>query len=87
MVINIFNSDNSNTTEIMTKYTPIVTNIANEILKFKSIVKKPIVTNHTFFTVITFCNINSIVIQYLKISKTNQSQKYCHQDNLPFLCL
>ena len=54
MVINIFNSDNSNTTEIMTKYTPIVTNIANEILKFKSTVKKPIVTNHTFFTVTTF---------------------------------
>ena len=65
MIMNIFNSDNSNIA---------YSNIANRILKFKPMIKKPIMTNHTFFAVVTFskissfADINSIVIQCLLIS-------------------
>ena len=69
-IINIFKSDNSNITYIKTKYRQIMTTIAYRILKFESMIKKPIVKNHAFFTPITFsCNnpfayINYILIQH-----------------------
>ena len=71
MIINILNSDNSNITNIKTQHCQIMTTIANIILKFEPMTKKPIVENHTFFTVITlitinsFADINSIAIQSL----------------------
>ena len=57
-IINIFNSDNSNIAVYI-------------VLKFKSVIKKQIMTNYTFFTVVTFSkitsfsHINSIIIQHL----------------------
>ena len=50
----------------------IMVTIINKILKFKTVIKKPILANYAFFTVITFSNINpfayisSIVIQHLQ---------------------
>ena len=35
--------------------------IANKFLKFKPMIKLPIVANYTFFTAITFSNINSLI--------------------------
>ena len=48
-----------------------MTTIAYIILKVESMIKKPIMTNHTFFAVVTFSKINSftyinsIVIEHL----------------------
>ena len=36
-----------------------MTTIANKILKFESMIKKTIITNNTFVTVVTFSKINS----------------------------
>ena len=59
----------------------------SRLLKYQSVVVK-----YTFLAIITFRKINSSVIQHLldtfiKIKKTKQSEKDCHQDNLPFVCL
>ena len=70
-VINIFNSDNINIAYIKAQNRQIMTTITNIILKFEPMTKKPLVTNHAFFTSITFSRIdssayiNSIVKQYL----------------------
>ena len=69
--INIFNSDNSDIAFINTPYCQIMTTIAYKILKFESIIKKPIMTSYAFFTIVAFSKINSfayinsIVIQNL----------------------
>ena len=57
-VINTFNCDNSNITYIKTQHCQIMATITYRILKFELMIKKPIVTNYTFFTAITFSNIN-----------------------------
>ena len=60
-----------------------MTIIAYRTVKFESLFKKEIVTNHEVFAVVTFSKIssfayiNSIEIQHL----------YFHQDNLSFVCL
>ena len=70
-IINIYDSNNSNITYINNKHCQIMTTIAYRIFKFESVIKKSIVTNHTFFAVVTFSKINSfayinsIVIQHL----------------------
>ena len=58
-VINTFNIDNSNISYIKIKHNQIMANIIYRILKLEPMIKKTIVTNHTFFTVITFSNFNS----------------------------
>ena len=55
MIINTFNSDNSNIIKTMTTSS----NHDNKILKFKPMIKKSIVVHYTFFTAITSSNINS----------------------------
>ena len=69
-IINILNSDNSNVAYIKTQNRQMVATIAYRILKFDSMIKKPIVTNDIFLTSITFrinsfVYINSIVIKHL----------------------
>ena len=51
------------------------------ILKFKTMMKKPIMVKHTSFKH-TFSKINSFA--YIN---NIESQKDFHQDNLPFVCL
>ena len=76
-----------------------MTTITNKFLKFKPMIKLPIVANYTFFTAITFSNINSsikinsiVIYNFIRTihqnRKTNihQTQKNCHQDNLSFVC-
>ena len=66
---NISNSNDSSITKIMIQNCQIMTNITDRILK--SMIKKPVVSNCTFFTVTTVSNINSfayinsIVMQHL----------------------
>ena len=73
-IINTFNIDNSNIANINSQHRQLMTTITYEILNFEPMIKKPIVTNYTFFPAVTFININSftyinsIVIQYLKNS-------------------
>ena len=55
-IINIFNSDNNNITNIKTWHGQIIKTIVYIILKFKSMIKKPIVTNHVLFDGVTFSN-------------------------------
>ena len=55
-IINTFNSDNSIIANIKTKHQ--IMTITNRILKFKSMINKPIVADNTFSTVITFSKIN-----------------------------
>ena len=50
---NIFVSDNSNIAYINTQHYQIMTTIAYRILKFESMIKKVIVTNHALSTSIT----------------------------------
>ena len=70
-IINIFNSDNKNIAYIKTKNHQIMTASSYRTSKDEPMFKKPIVTSHAFFTVITlsrinfFTYINSIVIQDL----------------------
>ena len=69
--------------------THIMTTITYIILKVESMIKKPIVANHTFFAVVTFnkissfAYINSIIIAFI----LSNLQKDFHQDDLPFTCL
>ena len=51
--INIFNSDTSNITYINTQNCMIT-------ITYRILIKKSIMTNHTFFTVVTPSKINSI---------------------------
>ena len=74
IISNSFKSDNSNM--LRHSIAKIMATITNMILKFKPMVKKPKVTNHAFFTLITFSwiisftYINSIVIHpFIKIKK------------------
>ena len=62
-IINMFNSNSSNVTNIKIQHSQVMTTTANKILKFKPMMKTPIATNDTFFTTITFSRINSIVMQ------------------------
>ena len=70
-IINIFSIDNSNIAYNKTRHCLIMTTIAYRILKFKPMIKKPIVAYHAFFAVATFSKvsyfayINFIVIQHL----------------------
>ena len=70
-IINTFNCDNSSIANIETQHRQIITTIAKRILKYKPMIKKPLVTDNTFFTVSIFSKINpftqisSIVIQNL----------------------
>ena len=77
------NSDNSNITYINTQYRQIMANIAYRILKFESMIKKPIMANHVsfmhqFLRLYQFFR-NTVFIRYY-------FQKDCHQDNLSFVC-
>ena len=71
MIINIFNSDNSNIAYIKIQNYQIMGTIAYRILKCKSMVKEAIMGNHAFLTSITvsmnnfFTYTNPIVIQHL----------------------
>ena len=61
----------------------------SRILIFKSIIENPVVTNHTFFTVITFWKINSFayinsIVKTFTKPNLHQSQKDCHQNNKSF---
>ena len=58
-IIKIFNNDNINITYINIKRCQIMTTIAYIILKFESVIKKPIMANSTLFAVVTFRKINS----------------------------
>ena len=90
-IINTFHSDISNIAYIKTQNRQIMATIACRILKFKSVIKKPLVTNPTFFTSITLSRINSFAyINYeIHLSKYNfhQFQKDFRQDNLSFASL
>ena len=63
--------------------------ITYRILKFESMIEKPIVENHTLFAVITFSKvgsfpyINFIVITFI----VSHLHKDFHQDNMSFVCL
>ena len=71
LITNSFKSDNNNIAYIKTQRCQIMTTITYIILKFESVIKKPIVANHVFFAVVTFnkinyfASINSMVIQHL----------------------
>ena len=94
-LINILDSDNSNIAYIKTQHFQSMTTIAYIILKFESMIKKPITANHTFFTVVTFssftsCFINSLAyissIVFMALIIFNLEKDF-RQDNLPFVCL
>ena len=57
-IVNTFNCDNSDTAYIRTQNRQIIEAIATRILKVEPLIKKTILTNHSFFTLITFANIN-----------------------------
>ena len=56
-ITNTFNSDNSNIAKIKTQHRQIMTTVTNGLLKFKFMIKRPVMANYTFFFVITLCNI------------------------------
>ena len=58
-IINTFNSDNNNITNIKRQHHQIMTSITNRNLKFKTMIRNPVVADNTFFTIITFSNIKS----------------------------
>ena len=58
IIINTFNSDNTNIPMIKARHLQIMTTTANEILTFEPRINIPIVANFAFFTFITFGNIN-----------------------------
>ena len=72
-IINTINSNNSNIAKIKTQHHEIMPTVANGILKFEPIIKKPIVTSYKFLNVITFSNIisfayiDSITIQHFSL--------------------
>ena len=98
-VISIFNSDKSKIDKIKTQHPQIMTTFTSRILKFKPMIKKPVVANHTFFTVIIFSRINLFIrLNQFCRNKTftrpiyqkanlHKFQKDCLQDNLLFACL
>ena len=55
----IFNSDDSNISDIKTQHYQIMATITYRILKLEPMTEKPTMANYTFFTVATFSNINS----------------------------
>ena len=57
-IIKLFNSDNSNIVYGKTQQSQIMTNTAYSILKFKFMIKKPIMKNHAFFAIVTFSRID-----------------------------
>ena len=65
----------------------------DRMLKFKLIIKKPIMINHTFFAIVTFSKINyfsyidSFVIHHLWDLTLIKFKKDCHQDDLSFACV
>ena len=83
-----FNSDNSNIANSKTQHRQIITTITYRILKFEPLIKKPIVTNYTFCTVITTASINSslksVLLQY-SIYKTYLLKTNLHQFQEDFL--
>ena len=58
-IINTFNSDNSNITNINTKLLKIMTTITGITLKYKKMIAKTVVKNLTLCTVIIFSRIKS----------------------------
>ena len=68
-IISTFNGDNSNIAYIKKQDFQIKAVTAYIILKFESMIKKRIMSNHIFFTFTTFGKINSfaysVVIQLL----------------------
>ena len=58
-IYNTLNSDNSNIANIKAQHQQIMTTIKNRFLKFEPMIKIPILSENTFFTVITFSNSNS----------------------------
>ena len=58
-IINTFNSFNSNIAKTKIHNCQIMTAITNRILKFEPMIKIPILTNYTLFTIINFSRINS----------------------------
>ena len=57
-IINTFNSDNRNIAYIKIQHCQIMAIVTNRILKFKPMIKKPVVADNILFTVITFTNFN-----------------------------
>ena len=57
--MNTFNRDISDVANVKTQHSQIMTTIRIRIFKFKPVIKKLIVVDNTFFTVITFSRINS----------------------------
>ena len=57
-IINTFNSDNNNIANIKRQHHQIMRSIANRNLKFKTMIRNPIVGDNTFFTVIFLATSN-----------------------------
>ena len=78
-MINFFNSGNRNIAKIKSQHHQVITTITSEIMKLKPMI--PVVTNDTFFTVITFrkinffTQINSIIIFYYNTTFMSTSVK------------
>ena len=66
-MINPFNNNNRKIANNKTQHCQIMTTITNRILKLKSMIRKSIVADNTFFTVITFSRINSFKINYIVV--------------------
>ena len=66
---------------ILTQHGQIMTTIAHRILKFESMIKKPIMANYALFSIVTFSKFNSNT-SFI----TSNLQKDFHQDNLSFAC-
>ena len=92
-VIKTFNIGNSNITYIKTQPCQLLATITYRIMKFKPVIKKPIMINYTFFTVITFSNHQFLCLnQFYRnaaFMRPNlyQFQKNFHQDNQSLACL
>ena len=67
-IINPFTSHNSNIANIKTQHSQIMTTITNIILKFKPMIKKPIVPNHAYFTFIIFGRIRLNILLVARCS-------------------
>ena len=61
MIINTYNSDNSNIANIKTQHQQIRSTITNRFLKFELMIKILIMVDDAFFTVIAFSNFNSFI--------------------------
>ena len=78
-IINPFIIDDSNITNIKTRNCQIMRIITNIISKLIPMIKKPLVANHTFFTVITFKKINFFA--YIKFIVTQHKTHLSKLDN------